>query len=108
MIKQTLAVLAASAALATPIFAASLSTTMPQPVACQTKRELFELLNAEDRHDTKEEARLTAGACRPIAGLHYEVVSDENGIATIRIFAHEGDWASSHLAFTLDEMVAAN
>ena len=60
---------------------------------------------ADESRDLKAEARLTAGACRPFAGLHYEVVDEENGILTLRLFPREGDWASSRLVFTLDEMV---
>jgi hypothetical protein len=75
-------------------------------VACRTADALFELLNAAGRRDRKEAARLTAGACTPLAGLHYELVGDENGVSTIRLFPRQGDWASSRLAYTLDEMVA--
>jgi len=36
------------------------------------------------------------------------LVGDENGVSTIRLFPRQGDWASSRLAYTLDEMVTAD
>jgi hypothetical protein len=79
-----------------------------RPVACITQDDLFDLLNAADRRDVREEARLIGGACRLLAGLHYDIVDAENGVLTLRLFPHEGDWATSHLAFTIEEMVPAN
>jgi hypothetical protein len=76
-----------------------------QPVACPTEEDLFALLNAADRHDVKETARLVGPVCRPLAGLRYDVQEMVNGVTTIRIFTAKGDWASSELAYTLDEMV---
>jgi hypothetical protein len=76
-----------------------------RPVACPTEDDLFELLNAADRHDAKETARLVGAVCRPLAGLRYAVEEEMNGVTTIRIFAPSGDWASSQLGYTLDEMV---
>jgi hypothetical protein len=106
MIKLLAAALAVGAITALP---ARLTQSAPLgPVACQSEGDLFELLNAADRHDIKEQARLSAGACRPLAGLHYDVVDEENGVLTLRLFLQEGDWASSRLGFTLDEMVPAN
>ena len=107
MIKPLLAALAVSAATATPTLAMP-SSPMQQPVACQTEHDLFEFLNATDRRDRKEAARLIAGVCVPLAGLHYEIVGDGNGVSTIRLFPREGDWASSRLAVTIDEMVSAD
>ena len=106
MIKQLIAALAVSAVTALPT-----RITQPAPlgpVACETARDLFELLNAADRHDIKEQARLFAAACRPLAGLHYDVVDEDNGVLTLRLFPREGDWTSSRLGFTLDDMVPAN
>ena len=37
--------------------------------------------------------------------LRYDVQEMANGVTTIRIFTAKGDWASSELAYTLDEMV---
>jgi hypothetical protein len=107
MINQLVAILAVSAVAALPTVPTESATAL-RPVACATQDDLFDLLNAADRSDVKEEARLTIGACRPLAGLHYEVVETENGVLTLRLFPHEGDWASSRLAFTLDEMVPAD
>jgi hypothetical protein len=76
-----------------------------EPFACQSRRELFDLLNAADRGDTKQEALLAARSCELIAGLHYKVVDGENGVVTIRVFAAKGDWEHSRLAYTLDDMV---
>ena len=75
------------------------------PVACPTEDDLFDLLNAIDRHDIKETARLMGPVCRPLAGVRYEVEETANGVTRIRVFSREGDWAGSQLAYTLDEMV---
>jgi hypothetical protein len=107
MINQFLAALVIGAATAAPVPAAP-SPTMLRPIACQTEDDLFELLNAADRRDRKEAARLTKGACTPLAGVHYELVGDDNGVSTIRLFPRQGDWASSRLAYTLDEMVTGD
>lgn len=77
----------------------------PDAVACPTRRDLYEFLNAADRHDTGEAARLLGPVCRPLDGLHYTVEEEMNGVTTVRVFRKEGDWASSQLAYTLDEMV---
>ena len=104
MIKQLIAAFAIHAAIAASPALATQSATL-RPVACETEHDLFDLLNAADRRDLKEQARLTASACRSLAGLHYDIVDEENGVLTLRLFPHEGDWASSRLGFTLDEMV---
>lgn len=106
MINQLIAALAVGAVTALPI--PGTESAGLRPVACATQQDLYDLLNADESHDLKAEARLAAGACRPFAGLHYEVVDEENGILTLRLFPREGDWASSRLVFTLDEMVPAN
>ena len=106
MINQLVVALAVGAVTALPI--PSTESAGLRPVACATQQDLYDLLNADESRDLKAEARLTAGACRPFAGLHYEVVDEENGILTLRLFPREGDWASSRLVFTLDEMVPAN
>jgi hypothetical protein len=106
MINQLVAALAIGAVTTLPI--PSTESAALRPVACVTQQDLFDLLNAADRNDLKEAARLTAGACRPLAGLHYDIVDEENGVLTVRLFPHEGDWTTSRLGFTLDEMVPAN
>jgi hypothetical protein len=94
MINQLVAAFAVATVAALPV--PSTESAALHPVACATQQDL------------KAEARLAAGACRPFAGLHYEIVDEENGILTLRLFPREGDWASSRLVFTLDEMVPAN
>ncbi|HEX3499442.1 MAG TPA: hypothetical protein VHT04_08965 [Stellaceae bacterium] len=106
MINQLVALLAVSAVAALPT--PSSQSAGLRPVACETQQDLFDLLNAADRNDLKEAARLTVGACRPLAGLHYDIVDEENGVLTVRLFPREDDWTSSRLGFTLDEMVPVN
>jgi hypothetical protein len=106
MINQLVAAFAVASVAALPI--PSTESAALRPIACATQQDLYDLLNADESHDLKAEARLTAGACRPFAGQHYEVVDEENGVLTLRLFPREGDWASSRLVFTLDEMVPAN
>jgi hypothetical protein len=105
MINQLVAAFAVATVAALPV--PSTESAALHPVACATQQDLYDLLNADESHDLKAEARLAAG-CRPFAGLHYEIVDEENGILTLRLFPREGDWASSRLVFTLDEMVPAN
>ncbi|MBV9523511.1 MAG: hypothetical protein JO010_11990 [Alphaproteobacteria bacterium] len=76
------------------------------PVACATPTALYDLLNAADHHDAKETAHLANGACQPLAGTRYQVERVLNGIVVLRIFPADGSWAKSHLAYTLDEMIA--
>ena len=75
------------------------------PVACDSPATLYSLLNAADERDRIGTAQLSGAACQPLAGLHFELVAERDGLVTIRIFPRPGDWASSRLAFTLDEMV---
>jgi hypothetical protein len=103
MLKQLLMVLVLGSATVPALAAAD----EPDPVACPTPRDLYEFLNAADRHDTGEARRMMGAVCRPLAGLHYMVEEEMNGVTTLRVFRKEGDWASSQLAYTLDEMVAA-
>jgi hypothetical protein len=77
----------------------------PEPVACATAQDLYDLLNAADRHDAKAAARLAAGSCQPLAGLQFGVEDAADGLTIIRIFLKKGEWASSHIAYTLDEML---
>jgi hypothetical protein len=77
-----------------------------EPVACISPKSLYQLLNAANRHDRLERAQLEGSACRPIAGEHYEIVAEKNGVSQIRLFPREGDWAGSRVAYTLDEMLS--
>jgi hypothetical protein len=101
MMKQLLMVLVLSS-VALPALAASDET---DGVACPTRRDLYEFLNAADRHDTKEAMRMIGAVCQPLANLRYKVEEEMNGVTTLRVFRKAGDWASSQLAYTLDEMV---
>lgn len=76
-----------------------------EPIACPTRHDLYKLLNAADRRDAKATARLVGPVCQKLAGLRYSVEEDMNGVSTVRVFVKEGDWATSQLAYTLDEMV---
>jgi hypothetical protein len=102
MIRPVLIALAIVAS--TPPLRATASSDL-EPFACQSRRELFDLLNAADRGDIKQQVLLTNGPCERIAGLFYKVVDDENGVVTIRVFPSKGDWEHSRLAYTLDDMV---
>jgi hypothetical protein len=76
------------------------------PVACGSPTDLYDLLNAADRQDAKETARLINGPCQPLGGAKYQVEKAMNGVLLVRIFPPDGSWAKSHLAYTLDEMIA--
>jgi hypothetical protein len=100
-------VLSAMVIAAVPV-AAGNKTHPLTPFACQTQRDLYELLNALDRRDAREEERLEGTACQRLEGVHYEIIKEMNGVSTIRVFAQEGDWEHSHIAYTLDEMISSN
>jgi hypothetical protein len=104
MMKQLLLLVLVLSASAVPALAAS---DEPDAVACPTRRDLYEFLNAADRHDTKEAMRMIGAVCRPLASLKYKVEEEMNGVTTLRVFRKAGDWASSQLAYTLDEMVTS-
>src|SRR5262245_50182713 len=53
----------------------------PQAVACETPSALYQLLTAKERHDAVATARLLGGECTPLAGLHYELVGEKNGVS---------------------------
>lgn len=100
-------------ALAAATFATTLPTTvaMPRsgasgPVACESPTDLYDLLNAVDRHDAKETARLISGPCQPLSGAKFQIERAMNGVLLVRIFPPDGNWAKSRLAYTLDEMIA--
>ncbi|MBV8653960.1 MAG: hypothetical protein JO255_21050 [Alphaproteobacteria bacterium] len=75
------------------------------PIACDSPHHLYNILNAATRRDSLRIAHYEAAACETLAGRHYEIVREMNGVTQIRIFAAEGDWARSRLAYTLDEML---
>jgi hypothetical protein len=75
------------------------------PIACDSPHHLYNILNAATRADSLRVAHYEAADCQALAGHHYEIVREMNGVTQIRIFAVEGDWARSRLAYTLDEML---
>jgi hypothetical protein len=75
------------------------------PVACESAGDLYALLDAAGRDYASAQAGLSAPNCQALAGRHYEVVAEKNGIVTIRLFPSNGDRAGPRLAVTLDEMV---
>jgi hypothetical protein len=103
--KCLIALAAFGLATSPPAAAKSRPAGPAQPVACETTAALYALVNAEDRHDRVETARLLGGECVSLAGLHYEVVSEKNGVSRIRILPADGDRAKSRITYTLDEML---
>ena len=99
---KTLLVLATFASVTLPPLAEG---TELQPTACPTEQDLFDLLNAVDRQDGQETARLAGPVCHTLAGAHYQIEEAANGVTRIRLFPKDGDWAHSAPAYTLDEML---
>jgi hypothetical protein len=77
-----------------------------EPFGC-IKPEIFydALSQADGAGKTLPPARF-AKACRGLAGLPYLRVGDRDGLAEIRVFPKPGDWATSVIIYTLDEMLA--
>jgi hypothetical protein len=75
------------------------------PVACVSPKMLYQLLNAANRHDRLETARLEGSACELLQGERFELVEERNGVSEIRLFPRDGDWADSRVVYTLDEML---
>jgi hypothetical protein len=105
----------AMAVLAVPVLASSVAALADPspgnlklgPIACDSTHHLYNILNAATRRDGVRIAHLEADACEALAGRHYEIVREMNGVTEIRIFAAQGDWARSRLAYTLDEMLSS-
>ncbi len=97
----------ASVALILPLLAGAAAAQV-KPVACVSPKALYELLNAINRHDRLEVAQLEGAECQTLQGAHYQLVEAKNGIAEIRLFPRDDDWADSRVAYTLDEMLAGN
>ncbi|HZS85192.1 MAG TPA: hypothetical protein VFA50_20120 [Stellaceae bacterium] len=110
--KPILTALAVSALATTSLPTTTVHTTATPlsnelgPVACASQTALYEILNAADRHDAKEAARLFNGVCEPLTGVNYRIEKAVNGVLQLRIFPADGGWAKSHLAYTLDDMLA--
>jgi hypothetical protein len=75
------------------------------PIACDSRHHLYNILNAATRRDSLKIAHYEAASCEALDGHHYEIVGEANGVTEIRIFAVEGDWNRSRVAYTLDEML---
>src|SRR5215469_16183822 len=81
MLKPVLVVLATATLASTGLPSASTSQPLQlltvtgevAPIACASPDELYALLNAADRHDLREAARVAGGHCEPLDGAHYEV-----------------------------------
>lgn len=92
------------AAMMMPVLAATAAAPLP-PTACISRKALYELLNAANRHDRLETAQLAGTECQPLAGARYELVGERNGVSEIRLFPRENDWPNSRLVYTFDEML---
>jgi hypothetical protein len=75
------------------------------PVGCIDLRSLWDLINAEDNHDTIRVTELMRGRCRSLVGVRYLVESEHNGVSQLRIFSQISDWSTSSVVYALDEMV---
>ncbi len=77
-----------------------------EPFGCVSPEAFYEALSHAESLSAKERAKLVARGCRPLAGALYLRVGEEDGLAKVRVFAMPGDWASSSIVYTLDEMLA--
>lgn len=75
------------------------------PVACTSPHDLWSFLDAEDKADRQAIARLVEKGCASLRRTQYLLVEDQNGVSLLRVFSKPGDWASSRLAYTLDELL---
>jgi hypothetical protein len=75
------------------------------PIACVSRKTLYQLLNAANRHDKIQTAQLEGSACAPLQGVPYQLVEERNGVSEIRLFPRDGNWAESRVVYTLDEML---
>jgi hypothetical protein len=115
MLKPVLVTLATATLASTSLPLPSTSQTLQlltvtgdvAPIACASPEELYDLLNAADRRDLREAARVAGSHCEPLDGARYEVdrANESDGVVALRIFPANGDRKRSHIAYTLDEMV---
>ncbi len=86
----------------------ALADPLPKPgdsVACTDPEALWTLVDAEQSHDAASLSRLMASRCRLLARTRYLLIEERGGVAKLRVFAKPGDWSSSWIAYTLDEML---
>jgi hypothetical protein len=76
----------------------------PNAVGCETRHDVWDFANARDNHDAARQHQLFRGACDQLGGETYKIISDQDGLARIRIFPTH-DWNHSRLVYTLDEML---
>lgn len=50
-------------------------------------------------------ARLMQSRCRSLAGAHYRLEQQRNGVSKLRVFPVADSWSTSCVVYTLDEMV---
>ena len=75
------------------------------PVGCIDLRSLWDLMDAEDNHDTIRVTKLMSGRCRSLVGVRYLVESEHNGVSQLLIFSQISNWSTSSVLYALDEMV---
>src|SRR5713226_842067 len=72
------------------------------PFGCADPEALYAILNVAD---AKQRGKLIARKCLSLVGAHYVLIGEGGGLARIRVFVTPGDWATSLLVYTLDEML---
>jgi hypothetical protein len=75
---------------------------------CANSEVFYNILDRADPSSAETRGPLVAKNCLSLVGVHYLLVGEEDGLAKIRIFAKLGDWATSSVVFTLDEMLDAD
>jgi hypothetical protein len=107
--KATLVALAmAVAPLPMPLASAPAFEDLPdtgEPVGCSDPDTLWDLLSAEEHHDKVLLAKLMHSRCRSLAGAHYTLEQQRNGVSKLRVFPVADSWSTSWVTYTLDEMV---
>ena len=83
---------------------------MIEPFGCADPQVFYNilnlaLLNLAEPVSARKRAKLIANKCVSLVGARYLLVGTADGLAEIRVFATPGDWATSSLVFTLDEML---
>jgi hypothetical protein len=81
------------------------AAVLPDQFGCANPETLYDILNLAEPSSAKRRAFLIAKNCTSLVGAHYLLVGEEDGLAKIRVFANLGDWRTSSIVFTLDEML---
>jgi hypothetical protein len=81
---------------------------MIEPFGCASAEVFYNILNLAEPLSAKKRAKLIAKNCLSLADTRYLVVGEGDGLAKIRVFPTPGDWATSSVVFTLDEMLDRN